>query len=63
MQKRTYSVREACSAIPCGTTKFYRLLKEGHLRAVKDGRNTRVFHEDLEAYFASLPPYTPRGGK
>jgi excisionase family DNA binding protein len=63
MQKRTLSVKDVCAALGCGTTKFYDLLKEGKLRAVKHGRNTCVLPEVLEEYLQDLPPYTPRGGK
>ncbi|MFC5358240.1 helix-turn-helix domain-containing protein [Azospirillum himalayense] len=49
------SVAEAKSKIGVGTTKFYELLNEGKIEAVKVGRKTLVLTESLEKYVANLP--------
>jgi excisionase family DNA binding protein len=41
-------------------SRFYELLNEGQLKAVKDGGLTRIRREDAEAWARSLPEYVPR---
>ena len=42
-----------------GRTKIYRAIKEGKLRAYKDGRRTIVLAADYISYIQSLPPAGP----
>ncbi|WP_081863098.1 helix-turn-helix domain-containing protein [Azospirillum argentinense] len=49
------SVAEAKAKIGVGTTKFYELLNEGKIEAVKVGRKTLVLTDSLEKYVANLP--------
>ena len=42
-----------------GRTKIFRAIKEGKLRAYKDGRRTIVLATDFVEYIRSLPPAGP----
>jgi excisionase family DNA binding protein len=44
---------------------IYQLIATGELKAVKDGRSTRVVYESLKQYAANLPPakFTPQRGR
>ena len=54
--KYAYRIDELKAQGGPGRAKAYELIREGKLRAVKDGRNTRILAEDLARYFTSLPP-------
>ncbi|KAA0680122.1 DNA-binding protein [Azospirillum brasilense] len=49
------TVAEAKAKIGVGTTKFYELLNEGKIDAVKIGRKTLILTNSLEKYVANLP--------
>jgi hypothetical protein len=42
-----------------GRTKIFRAIKEGRLRAYKDGKRTIILAEDYVAFIRSLPPAGP----
>lgn len=50
-----------CARVGCGLTRVYKLLNDGVLEAVKDGKSTRVVEASLDKYIASLPRWTPTG--
>lgn len=54
-----YSPDEAAKAIGQGRTKLFQAIKDGKLRAVKNGRRTLILRADLEGYLASLPAREP----
>ncbi|MHA6332656.1 excisionase family DNA-binding protein [Qipengyuania sp. CAU 1752] len=51
------TVSEAIFLSGIGRTKFYRLIGDGEVRAVKCGRRTLVERESLFEFIASLPAY------
>jgi hypothetical protein len=53
--KLAYRVEELHDAAGIGRTRAFELIREGKLKARKDGANTIVLREDLEAYLHSLP--------
>jgi excisionase family DNA binding protein len=55
MQRLLYSPNEAARSIGCGRSKFYSLLKNGQVRAVKLGRLTKITAEELNRYIRALP--------
>lgn len=58
--KMLYSIAEVCEQTGLGRTKFYQLLKDGALSAVKIGNKTFVKHEELERFIDNLPKYANR---
>jgi excisionase family DNA binding protein len=60
MDKCAYSIKELKAVGGPGRSKAYELINKGRLRAVKDGRITRILAPDLEDYFASLPAIEPK---
>jgi excisionase family DNA binding protein len=53
--KRAYRIHELKALGGPGRDRVYKLIKEGVLRAVKDGRNTLILHDDFERFLASRP--------
>jgi excisionase family DNA binding protein len=51
---------ECWAIVKCKKSKFYKILAQGKLRAVKSGRLTRVRRKDLEEWLRGLPAYQPR---
>ena len=51
-----YSPDDAAKATGQGRTKLFQAIKDGKLRAVKNGRRTLILRVDLESYLGSLPP-------
>ena len=51
------TVREAVQLSGIGRTKFYRLIGDGEVRAVKLGRRTLVERESLLDFIGRLPAY------
>lgn len=51
------TVNEAIFLSGIGRTKFYRLIGEGEVRAVKCGRRTLVERESLFKFIEGLPAY------
>jgi excisionase family DNA binding protein len=54
------NVASACSRYSIGKTLLYRLLRDGHIRAVKLGARTLVDVASMDRYFATLPELLPR---
>jgi excisionase family DNA binding protein len=44
---------------PCRSV-LYQDIRNGRLRAVKRGRNTRILLDDFKEYLASMSPITPK---
>ena len=59
MTAQAYTAREAATKLCVGKNKFYRLIREGQLKARKIGARTVVTEEDLLAYLRSLPEISP----
>jgi excisionase family DNA binding protein len=49
------TVREAMRMVPTGHSKFYELLAEGKMRAVKHGRRTLIEVASIRRYLEALP--------
>jgi hypothetical protein len=58
-----YSPRECASMREMGLSTVHKRIREGRLRAIKDGSLTRILYADAVAYDASLPAITPRNSK
>ena len=54
MTKPVYTIEEAAKESRQGRTKVYQDIKDGKLRAVKNGRRTFILGEDFAAYVASF---------
>lgn len=54
LQKRVYSLREFSQLGGPQKTKCYRLIREGKLRVVKDGKSTRISASEVDRYFRDL---------
>jgi excisionase family DNA binding protein len=52
---RRLKPREAMARLNCGTTHFYKLVKENRIELLKDGRSSWVRPEVIDEYIASLP--------
>lgn len=50
---------EAAAYLMCERVKFYRLRKEGHIRAYRHGGRLFFLKDDLDAYFLSLRATLP----
>lgn len=50
-----YSVKDALTMIPCGTTHLYQEIAAGRIEARKMGKKTLIPAESLRAYLESLP--------
>ncbi len=50
------STAEAARRIGVGKTKFFELLKEEHIKAVRIGRRTLIPTAELDRFVAGLPP-------
>ena len=53
-----HSISEACSITRTGRAALYEAIKLGRLRAVKRGRRTLIFSEDLRRWLETLPSVT-----
>lgn len=54
---RFYTVKDFCLAYGMGRTRFYDLIAQGKIEAVKDGSKTLIPVESAEAWAASLPRF------
>ena len=57
------SINESCKQICCGRTKFYQLLNDGYIKALKLGNKTLIPQSSIDDYLASLPAYPVKGGQ
>ena len=60
VQTTHINVATACARYSIGKTLLYRLLRDGHVRAVKLGARTLVDVASMDRYFAMLPEILPR---
>jgi len=58
IQNVVLSVSEAQQILKIGKTKFYSLLKTGHIPGRKLGRRTVILRSDLNSYLSGLPSYS-----
>ncbi|MCL2473974.1 MAG: helix-turn-helix domain-containing protein [Alphaproteobacteria bacterium] len=58
--KLAYSPKEVCEAIGICRTKLYQHINAGKIQARKDGRDTVILKQDLDAFLENLPPYVQR---
>lgn len=55
MQKAAFTVREVAHQGAMSERQVYRLLKDGKLKARKQGRKTLILSEDFRAWLDTLP--------
>jgi excisionase family DNA binding protein len=55
VSKQALTVTEFCKVYGMGRATFYERVREGALRAVKNGGKTLVLKADAEAWAANLP--------
>jgi excisionase family DNA binding protein len=60
VQTTHIKIASACARYSIGKTLLYRLLRDGHIRAVKLGARTLVDVASMDRYFATLPEVLPR---
>jgi len=53
---RLLSPNECCAMLDCGRSKFYEIVREGHLDVRQFGKCSRVTMKSLRAYIENLPP-------
>lgn len=61
MERVAYTIEECAKSGVAKRAKLYDEIKKGRLRAVKNGRLTRILVSDWEAYLASLPAMISSG--
>ncbi|MCH7618670.1 MAG: helix-turn-helix domain-containing protein [Candidatus Marinimicrobia bacterium] len=57
--KVAFSVAEVTRVAPVGRTGVYEALKNGRLKARKNGKRTIILADDLAEWLCSLPDYEP----
>lgn len=60
MQTELLSIKEACVILNCGVTKFYDLLNQGKIKAVKLEGRTLVPTAEINLFITSLEDYKPQ---
>lgn len=50
---------EAARYLKTSPRRLDELIRAGELAAVKDGRNVKISHAELERYISDLPSYEP----
>ena len=56
-----HTAKEAQDLLNIGVTKFYEVVSDGRLAAVRDGRNIKIPDDALRAYVQALKPWKSRG--
>jgi excisionase family DNA binding protein len=59
MERAAFTIEECANSGIAKRAKLYAEIKKGRLRAVKNGRLTRILASDWEAYLKSLPAMVP----
>ncbi len=54
LDRRAFSIPEACKVTGIGRTLLYREMQEGRLKVTKIGRRTVIRKADLDAWLQSL---------
>ena len=57
------TISEACAFARIGRTSLYQEIKAGRLRAIKQGRRTKILPADLKSWMESSPRVVPGGTK
>lgn len=55
------NARETQKYLKMSSTRLWQVIKEGKLKAYKDGNRLRVFKDDAIEYLRSLPPARSAG--
>ncbi|OFW87511.1 MAG: hypothetical protein A3J37_07255 [Alphaproteobacteria bacterium RIFCSPHIGHO2_12_FULL_45_9] len=64
MQDELISKEDARKALGgIGNTKFYQLLNQGQISAVKIGKSLRVRRSEIDRFISTLPEYKNGGEK
>jgi hypothetical protein len=59
MERVAFTIEECANSGIAKRAKLYAEIKKGRLRAVKNGRLTRILASDWAAYLQSLPAMVP----
>jgi excisionase family DNA binding protein len=60
MEPLALTIREAAKSARQSRAKLYEDIQKGRLRAVKNGRSTRILIDDLKNYLSALPAIEPK---
>ena len=60
MEPLALTICEAAKSARQSRAKLYEDIQEGRLRAVKNGRSTRILIDDLKKYLSALPAIEPK---
>jgi excisionase family DNA binding protein len=60
MEQLAFTIEEAAKSARRSRSGLYEDIQKGVLRAVKNGRSTRILIGDLKAYLAALPAIEPK---
>jgi excisionase family DNA binding protein len=60
MEPLALTIREAAQSARQSRAKLYEDIQKGLLRAVKNGRSTRILIYDLKKYLSALPAIEPK---
>jgi excisionase family DNA binding protein len=60
MEQLAFTIDEAAKSARRSRSGLYEDIQKGLLRAVKNGRSTRILFDDLKKYLAALPAIDPK---
>jgi excisionase family DNA binding protein len=60
VESRAYSIAEACAIAGVRRTTLYKNIRAGKLRAIKIGRRTFFFQDDIRRWLEGMPMIAPR---